>query len=244
MVNCTNEISDILVMYNLTEEEKKELLDIINPIIIHEEFIKRLNSKMYPHHGNISLGNHIVSDAIETYIISKKKNRKKEKVDVELAVVIAMFHDLYELPWQNNKINKRFLNKHGFTHPIEAVINASIWYPEYFKDLTKAKIIIDGIIHHMYPFPVRAINVNFNESEINNLDKIDFINDEIKNLIIESSISLKKLPISFRRSIYKEGRVMSRADKLISFKKELKSVRALKACITGKNKKLYEKNDK
>ena len=236
-----SEINKLFIMYNLSLTEKEEFLDIINPIIIHEEFIKRLDSKLYPHHGKISLGNHIVSDAIETYIISKKKNRKKEKVDVELAVVIAMFHDLYELPWQNNKNNKQFINKHGFTHPIEAVINAYMWYPEYFKDLTKARIIIDGIIHHMYPFPVRAINVSFNESEINNLDKIDFIDDEIKNLIIESSISFKKLPISFRRSNYKEGRVMARADKIVSIRKELNSIRSLKACITGKNKALIKK---
>ena len=243
MENCMTEINKLFIMYNLKLNEKEEFLGIINPIIVHEEFIKRLDSKKYPHHGKISLGSHIVSDAIETYIISKKKNKKKKKVDIELAVIIAMFHDLYELPWQNNKINKRFLNKHGFAHPIEAVINAYMWYPEYFKDLTKARVIIDGIIHHMYPFPVRAININFDNTEINNLEKIDFIDDEIKNLIIESSVSFKKLPISFRRSIYKEGRVMSRADKIVSIRKELKSIKSLKACITGKNKELI-KNDK
>lgn len=59
-----------------------------------------------------------------------------------------MFHDLYERPWQNSGIKKeRLTNRHGFVHPIEAVINANTWYPKYFESDLKSKIIIDGVIH-------------------------------------------------------------------------------------------------
>ena len=48
-------------------------------------------------------------------------------------------------------LKKILRNKHGFVHPIEAVVNAITWFPQYFKTKEKTVIIIDGIIHHMFP---------------------------------------------------------------------------------------------
>ena len=165
-------LNKFLEKNNLSEDDKLFLLSIINDIYSHPEFQKRLDSKNYPHHSSISLGEHILNDAIVAYKIAKNKNYSYS--NLKLIILIAMFHDLYEFPWQNSKIIKnKFQNLHGFTHPIEAAINAVTWFPEYFQNLEETKIIIDGIIHHMYPFPVRSLKEGFLEAELNNLEKIN-----------------------------------------------------------------------
>lgn len=229
---------NILDKYSLDQNSKSEFLSIAIPIIEHEEFQKRM-SNLFLHHSDITLGEHIIEDAVVTYILSKKKNKKKEKVNINLSVTIALLHDLYTVPWQNNKKNtkvKKFSNKHGFRHPIEAVINAYLWYPFLFKNEFESKIIIDGIIHHMYPLPVtRLRNVNYNYSELKNFDKFDELPLNIKQLIFESSNRFELLKLSFCRSKYLEGRIMSKADKKVSFH-QIKNVHSATALITGKNK--------
>ena len=227
--------------YNIINEEKDYLLKIIDPIFSHEEFQKRMSAPFF-HHGEITLGEHILEVTIVTYLLSKKyKNNKEYRLDK--ALQISMMHDLYEIPWQNNKQakTKKFTNKHGFRHPIEAVINATIWYPDLFDDCNE--ILIDGIIHHMYPLPVRVFTDNNNNSlEIKNYFQIDKLTDFNKRMIIKSSKRKKIGNISICRSLYKEGRVMSKADKLVSIR-QIKNLDSAISLITGYNKKLKkEKN--
>lgn len=229
-----DDIEELINKYGYTEEEKKEFFSFIIPIISHEEFIKRYDAKNYPHHGNVSLGYHILNDAVLTYIMIKRKEKYK-KVNIKLAVIIAMFHDLYELPWQNSPHKKhQFTNRHGFTHPIEAVINAITWFPEYFENKKDAEIIIDGIIHHMYPFPVRRIINEISDLELNNQEKYKKLLPRYKAMLINSTNRFKMFKVSIAKSKYKEGRIVSRADKKISMGKELKSINSLQSCITGK----------
>ena len=188
----------------------------------------------------------MLEDAIQTYIYSKKylKNNKTTNYQIDISVKIALLHDLYTIPWQNNHHNKpaKFFNKHGFRHPIESVINAVSWYPELFKKQSDAKKIIDGIIHHMYPLPVSSlISLEENHLELNNFDKIKPISPLIKNMIIESSNRKKIKSISLSKSIYKEGRIMAKADKYISIK-QMENIPAATSLITGRNKKI--KNNK
>ena len=165
------------------------------------------------------------------------RKRKNKNFNITLAVRIAMLHDLYTLPWQNNekaKVNK-FFNKHGFRHPIEAVINAINWYPELFEVSNEAKVIIDGIIHHMYPLPVTSFKENFeNKIELKNYELLNNLSPEDKLMLIESSNRFKIGRISFSRSKYKEGRIMAKADKYVA-SKEVKNPLPL---ITGSNKHL------
>lgn len=222
--------------FEINEKDQKIILNIIEPIFIHDEFQKRLNSEEYPHHGKISLGEHILKDTLEAYLIAKLKISKGKQINLELTLIIAMFHDLYELPWQNNNFKKqKFTNAHGFIHPIEAAINSIIWYPEYFKNLDNAKIIIDGILHHMAPFPLRCINNEFKDTEINNIDKVKLLDNKLKKIISDSTKRRKLGNLSFAKSLYIEGKIVSRADKIISIVKDLKSFNSLIACITGKN---------
>lgn len=231
----TNELFE---KYNLSNEDIIYLEEIINPIINNEHFKERLT---YLHHSDITLGEHIIEDAIVTYLLSKKylKRHKKTNYRVDLAVKIAMLHDLYSIPWQNNKEAKvnHFFSKHGFRHPLEAAINSLTWFPEIFNESDK-EIIIDGIIHHMYPLPVRYLNdQKIDKIELKNMDNYNKLSNEDKNIIIKSSQRKKVGVISLSKSLYKEGKIMSKADKKVS-RKQIKNISSAKALVTGHNKKI------
>ena len=229
-------IDELALKYRLSDDEKEEFISIIKDIYNHYEFKKRMK-KNFPHHGNVSLGEHLLEDAIKTYKLSKEV--KSNDYDIKVAVTIAMLHDVYEIPCQNSRVKiKKFFNKHGFRHPVEACINAINWFPHLFKERDKAEKIIDGIIHHMYPLPV----VRFQDSKINKLELQNFknvknISDEHIDMIIKSTNRGKIGKISFSKPKFKEGRIMSKADKMVS-RKQFDNVQSYAALITGKNKKL------
>ena len=228
-------LKDLFDKYELEEYERKEIFDIIKNIFVHEEFQKRF-SKEFMHHGSISLSEHILEDTILTYILVKNS---KKIINLEYALKISMMHDLYTLPWQNMHIKKSsFFYKHGFSHPLEAVINSISWFPEEFDDEIKSKILIDGILHHMYPLPVLSFNYNGKELELHNYKLLKNISKKHKEMIYESTNRYKMGKISLSRSKYLEGRIMSRSDKLSCFK-ELGCIEDALALVTGVNKTLY-----
>ena len=238
MLDNKEKLNRIIDRYKLSNDEKKEFRNIINSIFEHNEFQKRMSNE-FLHHSNITLGEHILEDAVLTYKMCKKRNN----VNIELAVKIAMLHDLYTNPWQNNKKNKvkKFCNKHGFRHPIEAVINANVWFPELFKNKEESKIIIDGILHHMYPLPVRTfIDSDINKMELKNFDLIDKLSDQSKKIIIESLNRKKVKNYSVSKSKYKEGKIMSKADKKVS-RGQIKNISSLTSLVTGHNKSLKKR---
>ena len=225
------EIYKLMDYYNLNDYEKEELFKIIYPIFIHPEFQRRLTDE-YLHHGTTTLGEHIIKDTITTYILCKRK----KKINLPLALKISMLHDLYTLPWQNSDEHPKFFHKHGFRHPIEAAINAVYWFPEYFKDENDAKIIIDGIIHHMFPLPVSSNkDDDLEKIEINNVDIFMKLDSRLKKMILESMRRKRLAGISLSRSMYPEGKIMSKADKKVALR-EIKNFSSAKALLTGKNK--------
>ena len=230
------QIDLLLAQYNLSPQNEQEFLKIIRPIIYHPEFLKRCNANVYAHHDNYSLGDHLLKDALTTYKLIKT-NKKYQKANLKVALYIALFHDLYENPWQNSLHKKEhFINKHGFVHPLEAAINALSWYPKYFKDDKTAFLIIDGIIHHMHPFPVRCARKKIQTIEISNGLKFKKLNIKYQRMIIKSSNRFKIFGLSFSRSKSLEGRIVAKADKIVSFKKELRNFKSLKSCLTGRLK--------
>ena len=66
-INIVNEIMD---KYELPSIDKIKLWKIIYPIFTHDEFQRRMNALEFAHHADISLGYHILSDAIVTYSIN------------------------------------------------------------------------------------------------------------------------------------------------------------------------------
>lgn len=219
--------------YGFTLPEQENFTKIVRPIISHPEFEKRCTDN-FPHHGNTTLGEHILKDAMITYRLANIYKSKHPNVDIstETAVVIALFHDLYTNPWQNVDNENPLYEKHGFMHPIEAVINAYEWYPEYFKDKEVSKKIIDGVLHHMYPFPVRKINdeIEINEKKITNFKFYD---------VLVHSTKSKRENLCFKKATFIEGKLVSKADKLVTVK-EIKNISSLVALVTAKNKSIIK----
>lgn len=215
--------------YGFTLPEQEDFTKIVHPIISHPEFEKRCTDN-FPHHGNTTLGEHILKDAMITYRLANIYKSKHPNMDISVktAVVIALFHDLYTNPWQNVDNDNPLYEKHGFMHPIEAVINAYDWYPEYFDDEEISKKIIDGVLHHMYPFPVRKIN---DEIEINEKKITDF---KFYDVLVHSTKS-KRENLCFKKATFIEGKLVSKADKLVTVK-EIKNISSLVALVTAKNK--------
>ena len=82
--------------YKLDSSDTRKLWKIIEPIATHEEFIKR-STDPYFHHDIKTLGDHILCDAIVTYKLANKLRKDKKDlkpININLAVIIAMFHDL------------------------------------------------------------------------------------------------------------------------------------------------------
>lgn len=222
----------------LTITEQKEFYKIAKPIIHHKEFVKRC-SKDFPHHGSTSLGKHILKDAIKTYVLAKEYNKThfSKKANIKTSVIIALFHDLYTNPWQNNDKKTNVFNPdtHGMIHPIEAVLNSYKWFPKYFKNEKDAEIIIDGIIHHMYPYPVRKVenkNIKINNQKL--LKKFKYY-----DYLIQTTKNRTKLKIDIKPPKSVEGKLLVKADKLISLV-ELNNFNSIKALVNGKNKSLIK----
>ncbi|MDE6142285.1 MAG: hypothetical protein K2G03_06745 [Bacilli bacterium] len=232
-------LEEMMKKYKLDESEKDELWNSIKDIFNHKEFQRRM-SPDFPHHDKINLGEHILEDTIVTYILSKKVKRANYNRD--LALKISMFHDFYIEPWQNNLKNKnnKFHNKHGFRHPIEAIIAAMTYFPEYFEDIDEAKIIIDGVLHHMHPFPVRKVELTEeNIMELNNWEQFLKLDSKLAIIMLVCTSRNTIGKYSFSRSLFKEGRVMSKADKIVS-KLNMKesSIAGFIALVSGRNKNL------
>lgn len=233
-VNVHDMFLNIALDNNLDNQSIDELWHIIKNICSHPEFIKRCMPPYY-HHDKVLLGEHILRDTIITYKISKKINSKKDNININNAIYIAMFHDLYELPWQNNPKHKGFVNLHGFTHPIEAIVNAISWYPEYFKDSMTSFIIIDGVIHHMYPLAVRVVDDK--DLYLNNIDKYNKLPKRYQDMLKLSTGFNNIGKFSLKKSLFIEGRVLAKADKMGSVMQELKPYNWI-SLITGHNKKI------
>ena len=224
--------------YELHEVERVEVYNIIKKIFLHDEFQRRCTNE-FLHHGNTALGEHILEDTIVTYLLLS--NDKGKSVNLELALKISMMHDLYTKPWQNSDYKKNhFSHLHGFSHPLEAVINSLVWFKDEFKNEYEARVLIDGIIHHMYPLPVLAFkDSKNNELELFNYKLINKISKKHRKMIYESSNRAKVGNLSLSRSRFLEGRVMARADKIASTK-QLDCVCDATALVTGKNKRLVK----
>lgn len=242
-----NEVNDILGKYNFDGLDRQQFWQIIYPIFVNPNFQDRM-SLNFPHHDNVSLGHHIVADAAVAYKICTKKNYEKILVDRDLAVIIAMFHDLYTLPWQNNPDNfqEYAFNGHGYRHPLEAIVNAISWFPEYFEDRERAYKIIDGVIHHMFPFPVRVIDEM--DLELKNAALYEELSSDLRQMMIDSSNrGFRFKHFALCPSKFKEGRIMSMADKKVAIiddtidsirKNGFKAFHGASALMTGVNKNL------
>lgn len=234
-------LKKIFESYNLSKSDQIEIYDTIKDIFLHDEFQRRLG-KEFLHHGDTTLGEHILKDTTLTYILSKRL-KNNENYNIKYALTIAMLHDLYTKPWQNSGIIKeKQYHRHGFLHPIEAAINSATWFEDVFEG-DKGEVIMDGIVHHMYPLPVTVYYDNENNDlELLNYEESRKLPNRIKEMLVKSTSRGKIGPVSLTPSKYKEGRVMSVADKISSITgKEIRNIGDLTALYTGNNPNLEER---
>lgn len=129
--------------------DRLEYYNIIYEILKNKEFQKR---KYYKHHGNISVYDHSLAVSKLSYRIAKKLN-----LDYRSAAIGGLLHDFYKKPWQENTEKQKLLQKHGFTHAKEAMINSHLYFPMLMSPK------IDNIIErHM--FPLNKIPPKYKES--------------------------------------------------------------------------------
>lgn len=84
----------------------------------------------------------------------------------------------------------------------------------------------------MYPLPVRT----YNDKDLELKTKED-IKEEYKKILIDVTSRCKIGDISFCKSKYKEGRIVSQCDKIVT-RIHFKNVNSLTQAVTGKNKNL------
>ena len=162
-------------------EKDIEFYNIINEILEHEEFTKR---KDYKHHGDISVYDHSLAVSKMAYKMAKFIGCNKEN-----AAIGGILHDFYYEPWQENIEKKPLLQKHGFTHANEALVNSQNYFPHLLN-----KKIENSIKRHM--FPLNKIPPRYLESWIVTMS------DKIVSL--EVFLSPTKIPMLFGLRLEKE----------------------------------------
>ena len=160
------------------EEERREFYEIIEPLVIHEEYQKRKN---FPHHINESVYDHCLKVSYDCYKLGKLFH-----MDYNSLAIAGLLHDFYEKPWQYDNEKKPLLQKHGFTHAKNAVENAKKVYGEEVITPKVESIMIT----HMFPLNKR-IPRNREAWLITLVDKADSV-DFVMHPIILYKIMTKK----------------------------------------------------
>lgn len=122
----------------MSVNDKVEYYNIVKEILKSDEFQKR---KTYKHHGDITVYDHSLAVSKNAYKWAKKLNK-----DYKAAAIGGLLHDFYFKPWQENTEKKPLLQKHGFVHAKEAVINSYHYFPELMN-----KKVENIILRHMFP---------------------------------------------------------------------------------------------
>lgn len=136
------------------EDYYDEWLDIVKPILLSDEFQKRLKFKHHHH----SVFFHCVLVSYGSFRFGLKHN-----VDSYNCAIAGLLHDFYPNPWQYSKDlekmdpkyiknleeKKKLFEKHGFTHAREALENVNNYFPEYSNER-----IDNAILRHMFPLNI------------------------------------------------------------------------------------------
>ena len=94
----------------------------------------------------------------------------------------------------------------------------------------------------MYPLPVTSFKDSLDNSlELKNFERVNLLDSTNKEILTNSSNRGKIGPVSLAISKYKEGRIMSNADKIVSMSNfKGANINDLTALLTGNNKNLED----
>ena len=133
-----NEEKKLLKLYSKMDDQ---YIEIIDKILNHEEFKKRL---FYHHHEDRSVYTHSLMVSLYSYKIAKFF-----KLDYKSAAVGGLLHDFYYKDWQVNMEKKSIFKMHGFIHAKEALENSNIFFKEYMNEK-----VSNIILRHMFPLNI------------------------------------------------------------------------------------------
>ncbi len=142
----------------ILKNDYKNWYKIVKDILLSEEFQKR---KIFKHHEHETVYTHSILVSAYSYKIAKKC-----KVNLVNCSVAGILHDFYTKAWlyspeleileekyrinfSNSKSKNKFLEKHGFTHPLSAAENSLEYYPKLVNDK-----ILSSIRTHMFPLSI------------------------------------------------------------------------------------------
>jgi uncharacterized protein len=200
--------------YKYTSIDEKEILDIyksdpnfnswfkiVKKILHSTEFQKR---RLFKHHEYESVWTHCIKVSFESYKFAKKYGYNEYN-----CAIAGLLHDFYTKAWQDsieltnlddkyreNFINpkrKKLLQKHGFTHPLEALENSRIYFKKYLN-----KDIENAIVTHMFPlslFTKYKLPNNKTSYVITYIDKKVSMNviSSVKGILKYSGVTKKEL---------------------------------------------------
>ena len=176
---------DILNIYK-KDTYYKDWYRIVRKILKNKEFQKR---RLFVHHEDESLWTHSIKVSFNSYKLAIKFG-----VNAYNCAIAGLLHDFYTRAWQDNielsyledKYRDRFINpkkeklleKHGFTHPKEALENSRKYFKKYLNDN-----IENAIVTHMFPLSLFTKNKipNCKESFI-----ITFIDKKVSMNVLNS----------------------------------------------------------
>ena len=150
--NCIDE-KEILDIYK-SDKDFDSWYKIVRKILHSNEFQKR---RLFKHHEFESVWHHSIIVSFESY-----KYALKRGFNAHDCAIAGLLHDFYTRVWQDgievatleDKYRDRFINvrktklveKHAFTHPVEALDNARLYFKKYLN-----KDIENAIVTHMFP---------------------------------------------------------------------------------------------
>lgn len=120
---------------------KKDYYDSISDLI---ESSVVLSMDNYIQHGSTSTLDHCIRVSYRSYKIAKLF-----KMDYKSAARAGLLHDMFLYDWHLAP-KKSLFDKHGYTHPKTALINAS----NHFELNKKEQ---DIILKHMWPLTLRSV---------------------------------------------------------------------------------------
>ena len=150
------------ILNNLKKDSNyKSWYKIVRKILKNKEFQKR---RLFNHHKNESLWTHSIKVSFYSYKFALEHN-----INAYNCAIAGLLHDFYTRAWQDgielttldNKYRDRFINpkkeklleKHAFTHPIEALVNSKKYFKKYLN-----KNIENAIVTHMFPLSIITKN--------------------------------------------------------------------------------------
>ncbi len=146
--------TDLMVLKEILFTHKKKTPSGINddPILtLYANITKEirynptfLSLKELRHH-KMDIYHHVIKVSYHTFIWSRRLH-----LDHVSATRAALLHDFFTYDWrlEGQLRKKRLFEKHGFTHPAEALKNAK----EHFS---VNAIEEDAIVHHMFPLTIK-----------------------------------------------------------------------------------------